>query len=483
MRKIVYFCLALLLIGLFGCSVNTVQSKPGSKPAAFSAGPVPDYVKAEAKRVSGLVRAVQNPHTFTIIGVSDLHFLKGNAQIDKALNEMALGIKDISSQVPVDYKIAFGDYIYRGKGCENYRDGVEEMQAATGILDKAFGRSGNQIRLTGNHDANAMELDKGELKQFFTMHDLYGFFGKYNGNIITDNLNPEGNYGYIDIPEKKIRIVCLNTSDFTDEGKPTVVPDKKDYNKNTTTTHNMSKRQAEWLIETLKLKGIEDTEAWNILPVSHLVLSQTKGGLWKNTEANAAFLLSEYVQKHKGTFNFKGRELPYDYSGITPARVLPYIHGHNHNFPVKSMNVSNISKDVVRNEMVTIGLPNACPLRNAKGNTYNKTEGTEKSTAFSVIVIDLKKSVINVFCYGAGFDRIIHFDSVKMKSDTSHVALHTALQGKVIWKSQDKEVVKAEEGVMKPVSAGNTLVVAEDEKGNCEYWNVAVEQGAVNLKL
>ena len=483
MRKIVYFCLALLLVALFGCSVNTVQGKPGPKPAASSDDTVPAYVKAEAKRVSGLVRAVQNPHTFTIIGVSDLHYLKGNAQIGRALNEMALGVKEISSQVPVDYKIAFGDYIYRSKGCENYRDGVEEMQAATGILDKAFGQSGNQIRLTGNHDANAMELDKGELKQFFTMHDLYGFVGKYNGNMTTDSLNPEGNYGYIDIPEKKIRIICLNTSDFTDEGKPTVAPDKKDYNKNTTTTHNMSKRQAEWLIETLKLKGIEDPEAWNILPVSHLVLSQTKGGLWKNTEANAAFLLSEYVQKHKGTFNFKGRELPYDYSGITPARVLPYIHGHNHAFTVKRMNVSNISKDVVRNEMVTVGLPNACPLRNAKGNTYTKTEGTAKSTAFSVIVIDLKKSVINIFCYGAGFDRIIHFNSVKMKADASHVALHTALQGKVIWKSQDKKVVKAEEGKMKPVSAGNTLVVAEDEKGNCEYWNVAVEQGTVNLKL
>ena len=479
MRKIVYFCLVLLLVALFGCSVNTAQSKPESKPAAASSGIVPDYVKAEAKRVSGLVRAVQNPHTFTITGVSDLHYLKDNAQVDRALNEMALGIKEISSQVPVDYKIAFGDYIYRGKGCENYRDGVEEMQAATGILNKAFGQSGNQIRLTGNHDANAMELDKGELKQFFTMHDLYGFVGKYNGNMITDSLNPEGNYGYIDIPEKKIRIICLNTSDFTDEGKPTVVPDKKDHNKNTTTTHNLSKRQAEWLIETLKLKEINDPEAWNILPVSHLILSQTKGGLWKNTEANAAFLLSEYVKKHKGTINFKGRELPYDYSGITPARVLPYIHGHNHDFPVKSMNVSNISKDVVRNEMVTIGLPNACPLRNAKGNT----EGTAKSTVFSVIVIDLKKSVINVFCYGAGFDRIIHFDSVKVKAGASHVALHTALQGKVIWKSQDKKVVKAEEGKMKPVSAGNTLVVAEDEKGNCEYWNVAVEQGAVNLKL
>ena len=88
MRKIVYFCLALLLAGLFGCSFNTVQSKPGPKPAAASADTVPAYVKAEAKRVSALVRAVQNPHTFTIIGVSDLHYLKANAQVGKALNEM-----------------------------------------------------------------------------------------------------------------------------------------------------------------------------------------------------------------------------------------------------------------------------------------------------------------------------------------------------------------------------------------------------------
>ena len=446
------------------------------KPETVAGDAVPTYVKAEAKRVSDLVRAVQNPHTFTIIAVSDLHYLKGDAQVDKALNDMALGIKEISAQVPVDFKIAFGDYIYRGKGgYENYRDGVEEMQAATDILNIAFGQSGNQIRLTGNHDANAMELDRGELKKFFTMHDMYQYIGKYNGKMVTDSVNPEGNYGYIDIPEKKIRIVCLNTSDFADEGKPTVAPDKNNHNKNTTTTHNVSNRQAEWFIEALKLKGIEDPEAWNILPVSHMVLSQTKGGLWKNTEANAAFLLSEYAQKHKGTFNVKGSELSYDYSALKPARVLPYIHGHNHAFPVKSMNVSNVFKDVVRNEMVTVGLPNACPLRNAKGNTYNKTGATAKSTSFSIIVIDLKKSVMNVFCYGAGFDRIIHFDSVKMKAGASHITLHSALQGKAAWKSQDINVVKAEEGKINPVAAGKTMVVAEDEKGDCEYWVITVE--------
>ena len=475
MKKIINLCLVLFLVCLFGCGVSADQNNSGTKTKASSSAPVPAYVQAEAKRVSDLVRAAQNPYTFTIVAVSDLHYLKGNAQIGKALNDMALGVKEVLSQVPVDYKIAFGDYIYRGKGNEKYQDGVEEMKAATDILNTAFGRGENQIRLTGNHDANAMELDKGELKKYFSMHDLYQFLGKHNGKMVTDSVNPEGNYGYIDIPEKKIRIVCLNTTDFTDEGKPTAAPDKKDNSKNTTTTYGISKRQVEWFIETLKLAGIKDAEAWNILPVSHVVLSQSKGGLWRNTKANAAFLLSEYVQKHKGTIRVKGSELPYDYSGIKPARVLPYIHGHNHTFPVKNMNVSNTFEGVVRNDMITVGLPNACPLRNGKSNTYLKTQDIAKSTVFSVVVIDLQKNVENVFCYGAGFDRTIHFDSVKMKTSSSPVVLRTSLQGNLTWKSQEKKVLTVSEGKITPVSVGNTLIVAADEKGNCEYWNVMVE--------
>ena len=476
MKKIINLCLTLFLVCLFGCGVSTDQSSSSTKTKASSPAPIPAYVQAEAKRVSDLARAVQNPHTFTIVAVSDLHYLKGDSQIGKALNDMALGVKEILSQTPVDYKIAFGDYIFRKKGgYESYRDGVEEMKAASGLLDLCFGRCKNQIRLTGNHDVNAMELDKGELKKYFSMHDLYQFLGKYNEKMVTDSVNPEGNYGYIDIPEKKIRIVCLNTSDFTDEGKPAVVPNPQDNNKNTTNTYTMSKRQVEWFIEALKLTGIKDPEAWNILPISHIDLAQIKGGVWRNTEANAAFLLSEYVQKHKGTIRVKGNELPYDYSGITPARILPYIHGHNHTFPVKNMNVSNTFKGVVRNDMITVGLPNACPLRNGKSNTYLKTQDTAKSTVFSVIVIDLQKNVENVFCYGAGFDRTIHFASIKMKTPSSPVALHTVFQGNVTWKSQDIKVVTVSEGKVTPVSVGYTLVVATDEKGNCEYWNVMVE--------
>ena len=475
MKKTINICLVLLLICFFGCGVNANPNNSGAKTKASSSVSVPAYVQAEAKRVSDLVRAVQNPNTFTIVAVSDLHYLKGNAQISKALNDMALGVKEVLSQVPADYKIAFGDYIYRGKGNERYQDGVEEMKAAADILNTGFGSGANQIRLTGNHDVNAMELDKGELKKYLSMHDLYRFLGKYNGKMVTDSVNPEGNYGYVDIPEKKIRIICLNTSDFTDEGKPDVVPNQKDNNKNTTTTYGMSKRQVEWFIETLKLTGIKDAEAWNVLPVSHIALSQTNGGLWRNTKANAAFLLSEYVQKHKGTIRVKGSELPYDYSGVKPAQVLPYIHGHNHTFPVKNMNVSNTFKGVVRNAMITVGLPNACPLRNGKSNTYLKTQDTAMSTVFSVIVIDLQKNVENVFCYGAGFDRTVHFDSLKMKTSSSPVTLRTALHGNVTWKSQDDKAVTVSEGKITPVSAGNTLIVATDEKGNCEYWNVMVE--------
>ena len=476
MKKVFYVCMVSLLFSFFSCVAGTDYNPFNNTANAGPSASVPAYVKTEAKRVSDLARAVQNPNTFTIVAVSDMHYLKGNVMVRDALNDMALGVKEVISQTPVDYKMAFGDYIYRGGGYENYRDGVEEMKAAADLLNTAFGRGKNQIRLTGNHDANAMELDKGQLKKYFSMQDIYRYLGKYNGNMVTDSVNPKGNYGYIDIPEKKIRIICLNTSDFTDKGKPSVVPNNKDNNKNSTTTHGISKRQVQWFIETLKLTGIKDPEAWNILPVSHIALSQTKGGLWRNTEANAAFLLSEYMQQHKGMLNVKGKKLSYDYSGIKPARVLPYLHGHNHTFPVKNMNVSNTFKGVERNELITVGLPNACPLRNAKKNIYFKEQNTEKSTAFSVIVIDLKENVENVFCYGAGFDRTIHFDSVKMKTSSSPFALRTALKGTVTWKSQGKKVVTVSEGKVTPVSVGNTLVVATDEKGNCEYWNVMVEK-------
>ncbi len=475
MKKILWVCLALLVIGLFGCSSYANQGKPDVKPKEVSADTVPAYVKAEAKRVSDLVRAAQNQNTFTILGVSDMHFLKGDAQIGNALQDMALGIKEVLAQTPVDYKIAFGDYIFRMKpGYENYQDGVVEMKSAADLLNTAFGQSGNQIRLTGNHDANSMQLDQGELKHYFTTHDIYGYVGKYNDkNAVTDSANPEGNYGYIDLPEKKLRIIYLNTSDFTDEGKPDVVPNPQDTNKNTTTTRIMGKRQVQWFIEALKLTGIKDPEAWSILTVSHIDLAQ--GALRRSMKGNAARILSEYVQKHKGTLSVKGTEIPYDYSGITPARVLPYIHGHNHSFPVNNFNVENGFKGVVRNDMVTIGLPNACPIRNGKGNTYEKNGGTAKSTSFSVIVIDMKSSVVKIFCYGAGFDRTIHFDNLKMKAGSSHIALHTGLKGKVSWKSKDKKVVKAEEGKIQPVAAGKTIVVAEDENGNCEYWAVTVD--------
>ena len=125
--------------------------------------------------------------------------------------------------------------------------------------------------------------------------------------------------------------------------------------------------------------------------------------------------------------------------------------------------------------MITIGLPNACPLRNGKGNTYYKTKGTAKSTSFSVIVIDLEKSVVNIFCYGAGFNRIIHFDSLKVKAFSPHITLHTVLKGEITWTSRKNKIVKVSDGKIKPVSFGNTLVVAEDENGNCEYWDVTVE--------
>lgn len=379
---------------------------------------------------------------------------------------MAFGVKEVLAKTHVDYKVALGDYIYRVAGYENYHDGVDEMIAATKILNKCFGNSSNQIRLTGNHDTNSLHLDNGILNNYFSMDDLHNYISKYNVKMITDNSNPKGNYGYIDIPKKKIRIICLNTSDFTDEGKPTVIPYKKNKNKNTTTTYCISKRQIEWFIKTLKLTEVKDTSGWSILPISHVDMFPVSGALWNNTKVNLGFILSEYKQKHKGVVSVKGYNLAYDYSCVEPVRILPHIHGHYHNFSVRNMNMSNIYKGVVRNDVIAVGLPNACPFRNPKNNTYLKVQNTERSTVFSVIVIDLKKNIEYVFSYGAGFDRIIHFKSIKLGAP---LELTTMLNGKITWSTRDNKVATVKNGIIVPGTVGNTLIVAKNDEGNCEY--------------
>jgi len=471
MIKKLYICCVLMIILIYCFAIKEEPFFDLAK--VFSSNTAPLYVQNEAKRVSGLVRSVQNEHTFTILAVSDLHYWDGNETVSDSLNDMAQGVKAVLSQTHVDYKVAFGDYIYRvAGGYEDYQAGVNEMTVAVKILNDCFGKSTNQIRLTGNHDTNALQLDHGTLKKYFSMKDMYDYIGKYNKSMVKDSVNPLGNYGYIDIPGKKIRIICLNTSDFTDEGKPPSVPQNKDSNKNATTSYCMSKRQIEWFIETLKLNEIKEKTDWKIMLMSHMVMAQTSGKLWNNTGVNLGFILSEYRTKRKGIMKTKGVLIPYDYTEINPVEILPHIYGHNHAFPVRNINRAKVYKGVDRCDIVAVGLPNACPFRNGKSNAYMKTRNTVTSTAFSVIVIDLEKNIEYVYCYGAGFDRIIHYNVLHVLKPAT---LNTLLAGTITWESQNIKVATVLNGIVTPVARGNTMVIAKDSHGNCEYWNVEVK--------
>ena len=142
MKKLLFLFPVLILVLVLNSENITGQNLLGNfltSSHSYSSNYDPSYVQKEAKRVSELVRSVQNQNTFTILAVSDLHYWKGNVDVNNSLNDMIYGVKALLSQIHVDYKIAFGDYIYRTTGgYEDYKAGVEEMQAATKILNECF---------------------------------------------------------------------------------------------------------------------------------------------------------------------------------------------------------------------------------------------------------------------------------------------------------------------------------------------------------
>lgn len=428
------------------------------------------YVKEESDRVSNLVRAVQTPNSFTFIGISDLHYRAGDSTVKRALNDMKNGVANICSQVKIDYLMAFGDYIYRVGSVSEYNAGKEEMISSVKIIHDAFSEMPcNQIRLVGNHDPNSLELNNGELEKYFSMKDLYNFIGTY-GKIIKDSENDVGSYGYIDLSDKKIRIIALNTSDFTDEGHPTIKPSDTNPNLNSESTYVMSKRQIEWFIDALSMDNVNDRSEWSIMIISHIPIDLTSGLLYKNNgNCNIAVLIKKYLDKQSGTINFKNENISYDFSSSDHAKILPLIFGHVHSYSFGNINVSNSGTS--RSTAIKIHVPNALPGRESGEYAYPKTSFTAESTAFCVFVNDPDNDILYSYHYGAGIDRIVHYDSLLVSGSAT---VRSTLFGTLTWSTNNSSVVVVNEGIITAIGTGNALALATDVNGNIEMWNVSV---------
>lgn len=322
---------------------------------------VPEYVRSEAQRLAAVVQSRQNDGTLSLLACSDLHYSQVHAyaqQMGESVLHAGQGMGILRRQVHLDGAAMLGDLVWDGG--ETAAQALAAMRFANEAIADAFTGLPN-FRTRGNHE--------GAYKAETTLTDAQVFTNvlAYNdGSVVGDRL---GGWCYRDYGDRKIRVVCINTSESGDGSM------------------SVSAEQNAWLQEALAVES-----GWATVLLSHHPLD------WNGSGSNVMHTVK----------NAPG--------------VLCNIHGHTHCYAVGLLTGTDIPR---------IAVPNACFYRNneygqngaaensegtefGEVTTYEKTAGTAQDTAFCVITIDREAGKIYADHYGAGYDRVTPLEEAQM---------------------------------------------------------------------
>lgn len=253
------------------------------------------------------------------------------------------------------------------------------------------------------------EVEK-DHESFFTPgnHDTgtYGYAqnSEYLSQAVTNGLI--GTYRYVDFTAKKVRVICLNTSEV--EGL--MVSGESG-------TERITGTQLQWFANALDLSAKTDAASWGIIILSHHPLD------W-GAILPAANCLQAYLTGANFSVTHNGVAVSKNFSGKNAAKVICQFHGHVHGFRVDNIRCGSVGS-LTTTTVKRIAIPNACFARTneygenttvdsngiefGETSSYEKTDGTARNTAFCLVSIDLDNEIIYADCYGAGYDRVVSY--------------------------------------------------------------------------
>ena len=358
----------------------------------FPHAEIPDYVKSEALSVAQKVVTKQSELTnqITFLSMSDTHYA-GN-QVDswqEYSNISALHASQaaqiLAYALNLDFMAYLGDFTF---GSSNTTEALlqSQIEEISKWLDTNF-RGLPQFRTVGNHDT-------GEYSTLLGHEYLYNTIMSKNEGA-TYGSSTYG-YCYKDFNDKKVRVICLNTSEGETEN-------------GSSSSYVVSDVQRLWFAQTLYEVGSKsDASEWSIIVLGHYSLDF--GGAYPLSNIVYAYITGGYTTENGTTINFNGHNA---------ASFIADFHGHTHCFKVDNLYrvVSNVGTAF---DAKKICIPNVSYYRNnyygdtsfygftySDSITYDKTINTGKDTAFTVNVVDLDEKIVYSYCYGAGIDRVV----------------------------------------------------------------------------
>ena len=430
-------------------------------------GDIPDYIKAAALEVAKKVRAVQTSESITFIAASDAHQLDTSTDIVSGNQHAGMALKALAYMLPgIDFCCYLGDYTW-GASTTTIAEMKQHIAEINNDIDEAF-HGIPQFRTVGNHDTGAYAVAQNGTT--ISDAELYQMIGKYCAGATFGSTT--AGYCYRDFDSKKLRVICLNTSESLTE--------------DTSSTGHVSDAQAAWFAETLKAVGAKT--GWRVLTLSHHPLDWIAVSVCSNIVK--AYVTGDSITVGGKTVNF---------ANANSAQFLCAFHGHVHCFKAAKLNSISGNTPTEFNAW-RVAIPNMCFSRNneygqnGKGEyygvefgeetTYSKTAGTADDTAFVVNVINPAAQKIYSYCYGAGYDRevftgvasvavtgvTLNASSGEVENGgtvtlTATVSPANASNKTVLWTSSAPNVASVTNGVVTALSAGTADIVATTEDG------------------
>lgn len=335
---------------------------------------IPSYVKTEADSLVSKVVSAQGNRVFTLAAISDLHY--GNGSYTDGILHASQALAYIRKQITLDAFAVLGDYTdgYPADSVDNAFGDCRKINSLLAPMEAV-----PNMRIQGNHD----------------FYSGYAQFVHYHIQAYSEGVtwgDKNGGYFYRDFADKKLRIICVNTTE-TDNANLTV-----------------STTQYTWFVNALDLSAKSGAADWQILVLSHHPLD------WYVSDGTYrfAYIMEAYKNGASGTVG----GVSYNFSGKNSATLIGNIHGHIHNLLVDYINKGNVNTSNPT-KVLRICTPEACINRANQydgawkdSTTHNKTTYSAKDTSFVVYCIDLNAQSIKAFCYGAGYDREISYAPV-----------------------------------------------------------------------
>lgn len=389
---------------------------------------IPVYIKTAVFEVAKKVEQVRKSDSIVFMAMSDSHYNGEQTHPDAATAKIyntsnhhaCMAAKILSYALKLDFNCHLGDVTF-GHGTTTTENLKQQIAEFSSYLDEAY-KGVPQFRCVGNHDTGQYnKAEHGSVNTALVGKEyLFSAIGKYCEGATYGST--EYGYCYRDFTEKKLRVICLNSS----EGETLYGDD---------TSYAMSPTQLKWFAQTLYDVGSKsDASAWSIIVLSHFPLDFHAYSMY-----NSAAIVKAYVEGASTTQN--GTTI--NFNGHNGAKFVANIHGHVHCFKVDKIhtisNGTGAKFDAWR--VCTPSTHYALSEKNYSNSgivwnedtVYNKVRDTYQDTSFVINVVNPSEQKIYSFCYGAGYDRVIGYAATVYYSIANTLSNVTTSNTAVSW--------------------------------------------------